>query len=252
MSLTGLPDIRKKIGQFHHLRIYKQILSLQGNFARLNYFLGDVFPANLRSASVSVFFEVRLGSRIPDCIVLLKSVDAKDEFAFHCYFFEFKTTLGKSTMQSVHHNCIHQAQYLQGLRQLHQSISFLDQYLIADEVLWNVVPVICFFRQWGLKLDFFKKFSGKTKRLSFSFICDLFARSQDGAVQSLLSIPNYTNFRRACQKHTDLYRRRYQKASKSVLTKTSGENRSRASRQVAKNAPKNRIRRTAKKDAKRQ
>ena len=221
MSLEYLPPVRRRIGQYNHLRIYKKILLLKSNFEKLNFFLGNLFPEELHDSKIHVYFEVRLGCRIPDCIIVFRHFGEKLLKTFHCYFFEFKTTFAKSNLFSIQKNRTQKIQYLQGLRQLRQATDYLQQFVIKNESLCKVNPVICFFRQHGLKLDFVKTFIAKELQLSSTFLCNLFTKYQNDTVKSILSISNPTNFRRACQKYSNLYRGRYATTPKLGNSKTS-------------------------------
>ncbi|ANC96581.1 nuclear protein UL24 [macacine betaherpesvirus 9] len=213
MSLEHLPAIRKCIGQYNHLRIYKKILMLKSNFTELNFFLGNIFPHELQTSKIHVFFEVTLGNRIPDCIIVLNHLNENRVNEIHLYFFEFKTTFAKSTLFSIQKNTTQKLQYLQGLKQLQEATKFLEQYLIKNETTCKISPVICFFRQRGLKLDFVKTFVSKELQLSLPFILNLLAQFENDTVKSILSISDTAHFRRACQKYSHLQRRRNSKTS---------------------------------------
>lgn len=203
---SNLPEKRKSIGKYNHLQIYKNLNIYKNNLHKLNSFLGNVFPSNIEQYKIKIYFEVKLGHRIPDCIIILISHNAS-----LCYFLEFKTTYVESNTKTLCENKIHQAQYLQGLKQLNESISFLSQFQNFQGTKFLVYPAIYFFKQNSLNLNFFKCFKNKIMFFDTSFILQFLRNHQDAEVQTILSISNFSDFRRTCAKYSHLHKRRCSK-----------------------------------------
>ncbi|APZ76278.1 nuclear protein [Murid herpesvirus 3] len=202
--LNQLPIYRKYVGKCKHLKLYKNLIKYKDDFRQLNKFCGNILPEFLSQYEINIYFEVRLGHRIPD-IILVFSKEGMDTY---CYITEIKTTFSKVNKQTVKTNRVQNIQYLQGLKQLQQSAYYLKQFNIANGERWLVFPVILFFKQDNLKLNFYKCFQEKIYTVSTEFIKQLFKNNQDAKVCALFSKRNRTHIRKSQKKHVSVYKRR--------------------------------------------
>ncbi|AAO12362.1 unknown [Porcine lymphotropic herpesvirus 2] len=132
-QLSELPDKRKKAGVLAHKRFYKKMLQY-GTFTHLSNFLNITHPCT-NDVNFRIFFEVTLGSRIADCIVLAVSKQSKI-----CYVIELKTSLGSKFIL----NQVKAAQVSQGLAQLSDSTRYLCNHIPRDIQPWTIIPHLLF------------------------------------------------------------------------------------------------------------
>ncbi|AGT99241.1 fusion protein [Suid betaherpesvirus 2] len=242
-----LPNERKSIGKYNHLRIYKNIQKHLHRFDKLNAFLGNIFPVSFKQFRRYVFYEVRLGPRIPDCVFLFTD---KDRIQVHCYLVELKTTFSRTTFNTVSLNKTQNAQYLQGLKQLHESIVYLDKFQGSSDKSVFIYPHILFYRQKNLSLDLAKGFRSVSKKLSFAFLYDLLKKNQDERLQTFLSLPGNANIRESRKERADMSSEGCISTKRARYKQDKGETKRRKTGKVVKapvaardKAPKRKVRR---------
>nr|AIA82765.1 hypothetical protein [Bovine gammaherpesvirus 4]QJC19193.1 hypothetical protein [Bovine gammaherpesvirus 4] len=139
--LSTLPLGRKALGQRAHLDTYKKILSyvkIDSLFKFLSIKKPDTEPQKVR-----LFFEVTLGRRIADCILLVFGRSDKT-----CYIIELKTCMPKTYNMT---SDVKLAQRTQGLNQLMDCASFLNSHCPVGNSTWKVYPHLLFKSQRSLK-----------------------------------------------------------------------------------------------------
>ncbi|AAX58056.1 ORF20 [Ovine gammaherpesvirus 2] len=139
-ALSSLPAKRKVAGLNAHRKVYKQLM-LYTSFGKVNKFLGlqHICPKKVK---YKLFFEVSLGPRIADIIVLASQGEQR-----MCYIIELKTCLGAHFVP----NPIKLAQRSQGLCQLHDSTKYLCNNAPRGEERWVVQAHLLFKSQVSLK-----------------------------------------------------------------------------------------------------
>nr|CDI95412.1 GP76 [Caviid herpesvirus 2 str. CIDMTR] len=207
--LRMLPPSRKRIGNYYHRRIYRVMQNTFHDYAAFNAFVGNVLPASWAGKNRRLYFEVNLGCRIPDAIVTLEtSTSEASSSAVHvrCYIFEFKTTCAWSSRprEAVLSNKVHRSQYVQGLKQLVDSVTLFRDLSTGVGRVWEIVPVIVFFRQRPLAAVARRVFRGRRYVLSDAAVADYLASHQDESTQAFLS---KSGLRTARPKHAAMSRR---------------------------------------------
>ncbi|AEV80927.1 nuclear protein UL24 [Saimiriine betaherpesvirus 4] len=187
-SLCDLPKYRAVVGKRKHFLLYRQIVRSLKSFQRFNCTLGGVFPPELATCRRSVFFEVTLLRRIPDCIVLFNI--GKLDRKIVCYVFEFKTTQSSADAVSVRKHCTHYLQYVQGLRQLKDTVEDLKEFAIGgvEGDIWEVIPVIAFYQQNEMSPSFCRTFRVTTLRFRSESVVRALCRGQDESLRNVLSL----------------------------------------------------------------
>ncbi|AEV80772.1 nuclear protein UL24 [Aotine betaherpesvirus 1] len=187
VSLSDLPRYRAIAGKRKHFAVYRQIVKTLNNFQRFNLALGGVFPPGLAQCRRSVFFEVTVGRRIPDCLVLFSSEGLVRKIV--CYVFELKTTQSSADADSVRkHSSTHYLQYVQGLRQLKDTVDDLRGFSSgAEGDVWDLIPVIVFYPQNEARPSFCRAFRVTTLRFRTESLVRVLCRGQDESVRNILS-----------------------------------------------------------------
>ncbi|AIU39545.1 nuclear protein UL24 [Equid gammaherpesvirus 5] len=140
-ALSKLPPKRKIAGQKAHLEMYKK-LSKYASVGSLLKFLAIDHPCPTR-CDVKIFFEVCLGHRIADCVILLSCGETR-----MCYIIELKTCMSDSTSMF---NETRLCQRSQGLCQLSDALKFISYNAPSGRQKWHLVPHLIFKTQRGLK-----------------------------------------------------------------------------------------------------
>ncbi|AAO12324.1 hypothetical protein KM546_gp17 [Porcine lymphotropic herpesvirus 3] len=179
-ELSELPDKRKRAGVLAHKRVYKKMLQYV-TFTHLSNFLSIAHPCG-KDVNFKIFFEVTLGSRIADCIVLAVSKQGRV-----CYVIELKTSLGSKFIL----NDVKAAQISQGLSQLLDSTTYLYNHAPKDTEAWTIVPHLLFKCQKTLQTIYSE--TPKLKKIHINTRGDklsafLYAREDAGLRRSI--IPN--------------------------------------------------------------
>ncbi|AIB03175.1 ORF20 [Bovine gammaherpesvirus 6] len=139
-ALSGLPIKRKVEGVKAHQKVYTKLLQFT-TFTKLSKFLGIIHPCPCK-VKFKLFFEVTLGNRIADCVVL--AVQGENRV---CYVVELKTCMNNTFALSA----VQSAQMLQGLAQLSDSTKYLFQNAPVDNQNWTIVAHLVFKSQSSLK-----------------------------------------------------------------------------------------------------
>ncbi|AFX83391.1 B76 [Murid betaherpesvirus 8] len=189
--LSYLPECRKRVGHREHKRIYRKISSVFSDRRELNRVLGGVLPDNVGLGEGYVFYEVNLRKRIPDCVLVF----VEDDGTVNCYVVEFKTTMRSADSESIHANKTHRFQYLQGLRQLRDSLQIFCQFSSVSGTDWNIYPVIAFFKQRGSTVSFSRTFRPKVCKVCTPVVLDYVRSQQDESVKNLSRFAVYRGVR---------------------------------------------------------
>ncbi|AFK83914.1 B76 [miniopterid betaherpesvirus 1] len=190
-SLDYLPECRKRIGKDHHMKIYRCIRNRVDDFDSLNDFLHGIFPEKLRYRKRRIFFEIDFGCRVPDCIVCFTGPETRSDSVQStvCYVLEFKTTLYPASWKSVSENNTHHLQYVQGLKQLRDSVRVFGRFAVPEGEFWEVIPTIVFFRQRRIiRASISRVFKGTEHRLCGYSVLNFLLGQQDVSVKNVLSI----------------------------------------------------------------
>ncbi|ALF03264.1 BXRF1 [macacine gammaherpesvirus 10] len=190
----SLPAARKAAGKRAHLRCYSKLLSLQ-RWEQVASFLS--LPPGPAVTDYRLFFEVTLGRRIADCVVV-----ALQPFT-HCYIVEFKTAMSNAAnAQSV----TRKAQRLEGTAQLCDCANFLRTSCPPSSPGsqgLEVSAALVFKNQRSLRTlqVEFPALSQKTLPTSTSGLLSLLSRWQDGALRARLDRSRPTAGRRGPGAH---------------------------------------------------
>lgn len=188
-----IPSKRKKAGIKAHINVYKKIQSYS-NFSHLVNFLNMPHPCP-KGVNFKVFFEVTLGQRIADCVILATSGETKN-----CYIVELKTCMSNTTSMS---SPVRQVQRLQGTAQLSDSIKYIGSNAPNGTREYSLIPLLLFKTQKTFKTIFSecpqfhinKIFTSDKKLITF------LSQRQDVSVSTLLrSHPTQISKRRTCRK----------------------------------------------------
>ncbi|AAC58067.1 ORF20 [Alcelaphine gammaherpesvirus 1] len=139
-ALNSLPAKRKKAGLQAHRKVYKQLLQYH-SFTKINKFLELKHP-DPKKVKYRLFFEVSLGPRIVDVIVLTSY-----ETERVCYVVELKTCLGSE----FNFTSVRAAQRTQGLCQLYDSTKYLSNNAPLGGERWEVRAHLLFKSQSAMK-----------------------------------------------------------------------------------------------------
>nr|BEG23090.1 homolog of EHV2 ORF20 nuclear protein UL24 [Macronycteris gammaherpesvirus 1] len=139
--LSKLPHKRKVAGQKAHLEMYKKLVKYS-SLSSLLKFLAISHPCPGKSA-IKLFFEVSLGNRISDCVVLLTCGENR-----MCYIVELKTCM--SNLKGMF-NETRQCQRNQGLSQLYDASRFVFYNAPSGRQKWLLISHLIFKSQCGLK-----------------------------------------------------------------------------------------------------
>ncbi|AAC95544.1 fusion protein [Ateline gammaherpesvirus 3] len=140
-ALAQLPKTRKIAGNKAHIATYQKLIKYSAP-TPLFKFLGISHPCAVQTKN-QLFFEVRLGNRIADCIMLTSCGETRI-----CYVIELKTCMTSSLDLS---SDIRQTQRSQGLCQLADTVSFIQNYAPPGRQAWTVLPILIFKSQATLK-----------------------------------------------------------------------------------------------------
>lgn len=140
-ALSRLPPKRKLAGQKAHLEMYRK-LAKYSSVGHLLKFLAIDHPCPTR-CQLKIFFEVCLGNRIADCVILLSCGETR-----LCYIIELKTCMSDSPSM---YNETRLCQRSQGLCQLSDALRFISFNAPAGRQKWHLVPHLIFKSQRGLK-----------------------------------------------------------------------------------------------------
>nr|AWG92382.1 BXRF1 [human gammaherpesvirus 4] len=180
----SLPPARKAAGKRAHLRCYSKLLSLN-SWEQLASFLS--LPPGPTFTDFRLFFEVTLGRRIADCVVVALQPYPR------CYIVEFKTAMSNTANpQSV----TRKAQRLEGTAQLCDCANFLRTScppVLGSQGL-EVLAVLVFKNQRSLRTlqVEFPALGQKTLPTSTTGLLNLLSRWQDGALRARLDRPRPT------------------------------------------------------------
>ncbi|AAF99166.1 pR76 [rat cytomegalovirus strain Maastricht] len=200
-SLSYLPEFRKRIGRREHLRIYRKIAGVFDDPLALNRLVGGIFPAGIGRAGRHLFYEVDLCRRVPDCVVVFRERDGSAA----CYVLEFKTTMGVADGESLRANRTHRLQYLQGLRQLRDSLVVFSQFSVGGHgPSWRVYPVIVFYKQRGVAPTVVRVFRPREYRVAGDAVVDFLRGRQHPSVKALSRFSLCLGVRGARQKRAAL------------------------------------------------
>ncbi|ARW78083.1 nuclear protein UL24 [Common bottlenose dolphin gammaherpesvirus 1 strain Sarasota] len=176
--LGTLPARCKAAGKKAHLKVYRKLLGFK-TLRGLSLFLDLGQPVE-SSAKHRIFFEVRLGRRIADCVLIVKTEDRGV-----CYIIELKTCM----TQNVNiFSPIRQAQRLQGLAQLSDSVKFLRDALPSGPESWFIIPVLLFKSQGSFKTLHSETYQSSSQgaRTSWERLTNfLFVREDDAVTGAL-------------------------------------------------------------------
>nr|WEG69762.1 nuclear protein UL24 [Mastomys natalensis cytomegalovirus 3]WEG69902.1 nuclear protein UL24 [Mastomys natalensis cytomegalovirus 3]WEG70042.1 nuclear protein UL24 [Mastomys natalensis cytomegalovirus 3]WEG70182.1 nuclear protein UL24 [Mastomys natalensis cytomegalovirus 3]WEG70322.1 nuclear protein UL24 [Mastomys natalensis cytomegalovirus 3] len=189
--LSYLPDVRKRIGRREHMRIYRKISTVFDDFLALNSVFRDVFSADIGQRGRYVFYEVNLGKRIPDCIIIFLNQDGSN----NCYVIEFKTTMRCADGETLYSNKTHRLQYLQGLKQLRDSVHIFSQFSVSNGSVWTIYPVIAFFKQKEITAALIKVFKPRRCIVCTDLVIDYIRIRQDESVKNLSRFAVYRSVR---------------------------------------------------------
>nr|pir hypothetical protein EBXRF1 - saimiriine herpesvirus 1 (strain 11[Onc]) [Saimiriine alphaherpesvirus 1]BAA00431.1 unnamed protein product [Saimiriine gammaherpesvirus 2] len=139
--LAHLPNKRKIAGNKAHLETYKKLAKYTVS-ASIFKFLSISHPCPLR-AKTRLFFEVSLGNRIADCVMLTSCGETRI-----CYVIELKTCM-TSNLDLI--SDIRKSQRSQGLCQLADTVNFIHNYAPLGRQAWTVLPILIFKSQKTLK-----------------------------------------------------------------------------------------------------
>ncbi|AMA67378.1 nuclear protein UL24 family [Vespertilionid gammaherpesvirus 1] len=139
--LSSLPAKRKQAGHKAHLGVYKKMCKFSSVAYLLKFLsIGHPWPGKTKA---KLFFEVSLGNRISDCVVLLTCGENRI-----CYIIELKTCMSGNTNMF---NEIRVCQRDQGLHQLSDAFKFICSNAPTGRQKWNLVPLLIFKSQGSLK-----------------------------------------------------------------------------------------------------
>ncbi|ACY00418.1 ORF20 [Human gammaherpesvirus 8] len=140
-SLSRLPAARKRAGNRAHLATYRRLLKYS-TLPDLWRFLSSR-PQNPPLGHHRLFFEVTLGHRIADCVILVSGGHQPV-----CYVVELKTCLSH---QLIPTNTVRTSQRAQGLCQLSDSIHYIAHSAPPGTEAWTITPLLIFKNQKTLK-----------------------------------------------------------------------------------------------------
>lgn len=139
--LAQLPPQRMKAGVKTHNAVYKKIKAYT-NLGALLKFVGIEHPCPAK-AKFNTFFEVSLGCRIADFILLVSCGQKK-----MCYVVELKTCMGAEVNML---SDVRQSQRSVGLGQLSDSVRYIQQRAPPGRQTWEILPFLVFKSQQTLK-----------------------------------------------------------------------------------------------------
>ncbi|AIA62057.1 orf20 [Alcelaphine gammaherpesvirus 2] len=139
-TLSSLPAKRKDAGLRAHRKVYHQLLQYH-SFTKINTFL-DLKHPTPQKVKYRLFFEVTLGPRIVDFLVLTSHGTERV-----CYVVELKTCLGSQ----FNFTSVRAAQRTQGLCQLHDSTKYLCSNAPLGDERWEVRAHLLFKSQSAMK-----------------------------------------------------------------------------------------------------
>lgn len=178
---NSIPNRRKKAGIKAHINVYKKIKAYS-NFTHLSKFLGLPHPGP-QNVEFKIFFEVSLGNRIADCVIVAMSGETRI-----CYIVELKTCMSNT---ASFESPIRQVQRLQGLAQLTDTVNFLKNNSPSGSGKYSLIPVLVFKTQNTfktvahevptLKANIF--FATDSKLISF------LSQRQDVSISAILNTP---------------------------------------------------------------
>ncbi|ATA58249.1 UL24 [Eptesicus fuscus gammaherpesvirus] len=180
-TLSKLPNTRKAAGNKAHLASYKKMCGYSRP-ASLLKFLGVSHPCPTR-VTVNLFFEVTLGPRIADCVMLVASGETRA-----CYVIEFKTCI---TQHADMRNEVRRSQRLQGLCQLADAVQYLSRAAPVSRQVVAVLPYLVFKCQKTLKTLHVETpaFAVNQIHTNWEKLHSFLFSRQDGAVRQLLRAP---------------------------------------------------------------
>nr|QRE02503.1 Nuclear protein [Otarine gammaherpesvirus 4] len=141
-ALKCVPATRRAAGKRAHLKVYHKLAKMR-TFDEINTFLCLKHPSPHDVQNHQLFFEVNLGFRIADSVVL-----APHPTTPICYIVEVKTCLTDDTDMF---SDLRQAQRLQGLCQLADAARVIQQEVPRGALLWHIIPILIFKSQRALK-----------------------------------------------------------------------------------------------------
>lgn len=139
--LSKLPAKRKLAGKRAHVAAYKKMLKYSTIQPLLN-FLSINHPCPSK-AKVQLFFEVALGNRVSDSVMLVTCGETR-----LCYIIEFKTCISQATNMF---NEVRQSQRSQGLCQLLDAVKFIEKSAPRGKQVWRLLPCLVFKSQGTLR-----------------------------------------------------------------------------------------------------
>ncbi|QDQ69228.1 nuclear UL24 [Colobine gammaherpesvirus 1] len=177
--LKRLPAARKYAGVRAHLKTYRQIVTYSTLSEILSFLC--IRPESPSIGTHKLFFEVRLGLRIADCIITIQGGACP-----LCYIIELKTCLGNSIPLT---DTVRKSQRVEGLSQLTDSVRYLTQAVPPGREVWAVVPVLIFKNQKTLKTVHCETplRSPATIQTTTARLDTFLARRQDERVREMLS-----------------------------------------------------------------
>lgn len=164
--------------------MYKKLTKYASSSSLLK-FLDIKHPCPGKS-SVKIFFEVSLGNRISDCVILLTCGENR-----MCYIVELKTCMYESKGMF---NETRLCQRKQGLSQLSDAIRFVSHNAPSGRQKWLLIPYLIFKSQNGLK-TIYNETPQLTNNLIHSHtekLANFFFSREDKEVSQKVHRPNVT------------------------------------------------------------
>lgn len=175
-----IPNKRKRAGKRAHILFYRKLKSYN-NFSYVAKFLNIEHPCP-KGIQFKMFFEVSLGHRIADCIIVTLSGET-----INCYIIELKTCMSNSDTMTLP---IRQIQRLQGTSQLSDSVKYLQTFSPNGTTECAIIPLLLFKTQKSLKTIFSEIISFSINRTytSHKKLINFLSTRQDVSVSTLLNI----------------------------------------------------------------
>lgn len=150
MAFNFIPKKHKHRGVKNHIRIQEKLANSK-SFEGIETVLPGIFPQYLKNWTRKIFFELNVGRRISDCLILFESLNKE----MKCFVLEFKTTYQK-TFSLKGHKTLQQYQFREGCRQLRDAVLELTK-ITGNSTQLHLYGYLIFFSRETLKILYSKK-----------------------------------------------------------------------------------------------